>query len=204
MSIKCLSLSAALIFGWLLTAQTYTLYNGKNYSWVPGNGRSYQPCLVLYPVDVLFSFNGAGVGTMATAVNLTHGTEIEGTASWSGALAHLTFGQSMASLPGSIAVNNGPSHGCGYAGQTLVADDSFAGWSYNTSTYLTTFTRVVISGFINPGPTTGGYDSFLVGIAEAGGTSVGINQALQIGLLPVSDCYTTYGIHAHNTGPQCI
>lgn len=153
---------------------------------------------MLYPVDILMTFNGDTAGNAATKTTLTSSIETVNTGTWETTIENLTFAAPFAPpLPGSITVNGVGSHDCGYAGQSIAADDGqhFYLNSFSLANQVL-YQTAVVSGYFTSGPTTGGYDSLVVGLV---GYPVG--QAIQIGLMTDgTSCTGTNHIHMHNSG----
>src|SRR5437764_7093760 len=108
------------LYGFSLFAQTYYGYNGRNYQWSPGNGRSYQPCLSFYPVDVLINGNGAAPGAVLTITNLAASTQGVTTPNWLSADGNGVFGPSVI-VPASVKIQSqAAALGCGFKAQTIL------------------------------------------------------------------------------------
>ncbi len=164
----------------LLSGQTYTEtlagLNGRNYSWVRGNGRSYQPCLGFYAQDVLITGLGASIGTALSTTNLLASTEISSaldTTLWTVADSAGTISAGfLSNLPVSIPITNGPTHGCGFLTQALAHDNSV---NLHVSTVkLPAPSIVTISGWWNPSRAAGGTNPLIdiIQLVTASGSAV--------------------------------
>ena len=117
----------------------------------------YAQCPAFSPVDVFLNFNGASAGTTVTTANLQASTEGTG-GTWSTANSLMSLQASKVALPGSVSVNGGAAHGCGYATQSMAIIENTPGPGHTSELdFYNSKTQVVTSGWIvNLPPNQGG------------------------------------------------